>query len=74
MATNQSVEELEARAARERERLSSDIGQVRQEASRELDVQQRINDRIHEKPGTAYGIAAGAALFVGYLFARLLKA
>jgi ElaB/YqjD/DUF883 family membrane-anchored ribosome-binding protein len=75
MASNQSsVEELEARAERERQRLSRDIGEVRLEASRELDVQRRIDDRIHEKPGTAYGIAAGGALFLGYLFGRLLKA
>lgn len=73
MATNPSVEELEARAARERRRLSRDIGEVELGARREFNVHQRINDRIREKPGALYGASAGTALLVGYLFGRLLK-
>jgi len=41
---------------------------------REFDVRTRLEDGIHTKPEAFYGTAAGVALFVGYIFARILKA
>ena len=74
MATKESVGELEARAARERERLSRDVAEIRQDVRREMDIRRRVEDRIRHKPGIAYGTAAGAAALVGYIVARVLKA
>ncbi|MFP5277298.1 MAG: hypothetical protein ACLGPM_09280 [Acidobacteriota bacterium] len=71
---NAPVDELEQRAERERERVSRDMARLRQDMRREMDVRGRVEDGIHQKPGTFYGGAAGAALFVGYIFARILKA
>lgn len=73
-STNAPVDELEQRAEKQRERLSQDVARLRQDVRRELDVRTRVEDGIHEKPGTFYGTAAGAALFVGYIIARILKA
>jgi hypothetical protein len=74
MATREPVGELEARAARERERVSRDVAEIRHDVLREMDVRRRVEDRIRRKPGAIYGTAAGAAALVGYLFARVLKA
>lgn len=71
---NAPVDELESRAERERERLSRDVARLRQDVRRELDVRSRVEEGIHTKPEAFYGAAAGAALFVGYIFARILKA
>lgn len=71
---NAPVDELERRAEKQRERLSDDVARLRQNMKRELDVRGRMEDGIHEKPGAFYGAAAGAGLFVGYIFARILKA
>jgi hypothetical protein len=70
---NGSVDELENRAARERERVNRDVAQLRQGVRRELDIRGRIEDRIQERPAAAYGAAAGAALLAGYAIARMIK-
>ena len=70
---NGSVDELENRAARERERVNRDVVELRQNVRRELDVRGRIEDRIQQRPAAAYGAAAGAALFAGFALARMLK-
>ena len=73
MAMNHSVGELEERAAHERERVRRDVGEVRHDLRREMDVRGRVEDRIRSKPGAAYGTAAGAAALAGYVIARVLK-
>jgi hypothetical protein len=70
---NGSVDELENRAARERERINRDVAELRQGVRRELDIRGRIEDSIQARPAAAYGAAAGAALFAGYATARMLK-
>jgi ElaB/YqjD/DUF883 family membrane-anchored ribosome-binding protein len=68
------VDELERRADQQRQRVSRDVAELRHNMQRELDVRGRVGDSIHAQPGRFYGIAAGVALFIGYLFARILKA
>jgi ElaB/YqjD/DUF883 family membrane-anchored ribosome-binding protein len=68
-----SVDELENRAARERERLNRDVVELRQGVRREMDVRGRVEDNIHSRPGVAYGVAAAAALFVGFALSRALS-
>jgi ElaB/YqjD/DUF883 family membrane-anchored ribosome-binding protein len=68
------VDELERRAEEQRRRLSRDVVELRHNMQRELDVRNRLADGIHSEPGKFYGIAAGVALVVGYLIARILKA
>ena len=69
-----NVEELEQRAAEQRERLSRDVAALQHDVRRELDVRGRLKDGIHTNPRGFYGAAAGAALFTGYILARILKA
>ena len=68
-----NVDELENRAASERERLNRDVAELRHNVRREIDIRGRAEDRIRGNPGAFYGVAAGAALFAGYALARLLK-
>lgn len=68
-----SVDELENRAARERERINRKVAELRHEVRREMDIRGRIEDRIAERPAAAYGAAAGLALVAGYAVARMLK-
>lgn len=68
-----SVDELENRAARERERLNRDVVELRQDVRREMDIQSRVKGSIQAKPAAFYGTAAGAALFAGYALARIFK-
>lgn len=68
------VDELERRAEEQRLRLTRDVAELRQNMQREMDVRGRLADSIHAQPSKFYGVAAGVALFVGYLFARILKA
>jgi Flp pilus assembly protein TadB len=69
-----NVEELESRAAEQRERVSRDVAALQQDVRREFDVRARLQDGIHTHPRGFYGAAAGAALFTGYVLARILKA
>ncbi len=71
---NAPVDELERRAAMERERLSRDVAVLREDVRRELDVRGRVEDGIHASPRAFYGAAAGTALVAGYVLARILKA
>lgn len=71
---NAPVSELEQRAAEQRERLSRDLAVLRHDVRRELDVRRRVENGIHTNPRGFYGAAAGAALFTGYVLARILKA
>jgi len=68
-----SVEELERRATEQRERVSRDVAALQQEMRREFDVPARLKDGIHTNPRGFYGAAAGAALFTGYMLARILR-
>ena len=68
-----SVDELENRAARERERLNRDVVELRQDIRREMDIHSRVKESIQAKPAAFYGTAAGAALFAGYALARIFK-
>lgn len=68
-----SVDELENRAARERERINRDVAALRHEVRREMDIRGRIEGRIAERPAAAYSAAAGLALVAGYAVARMLK-
>ena len=68
-----SVDELENRAAREREQLNRDVVELREEVRREMDLRSRAKDAIRAKPAAFYGTAAGAALFAGFALARILK-
>lgn len=72
--TRPSVDELERRAAEQRERVSRDVAALQQDMRRELDVRGRLEDGIHTNPRGFYGAAAGAAMFTGYVLARILKA
>ena len=75
MATNHlSVEQLEQRAARERQHLTRDVVRVREDLHRELDFRHRLENQIRAKPGLFYGVAGGFALLVGYALGRLIKA
>lgn len=75
MASNpRPVEALEMQADRERERVTRRVAELRQGVERQLDLRRMAEDRIRAKPGAAYGAAAGVALLVGYLLARILKA
>ncbi len=75
MASNpQPVEALEVQADHERERVTRRVAELRQGVERQLDFRRIAEDRIRAKPGIFYGAAAGAALLVGYLLARILKA
>lgn len=75
MASQQmSVDELERRAEDQRKRLSRDVSELRQNMQREMDVRGRVVEGIHSQPRRVYGVAAGVALFTGYLLARILKA
>lgn len=75
MATHpQPVEALEQQADRERERLARGVAGIRHDLRERLDVRRQAEDRIRERPGAVYGIAAGCAVFAGYLFGRILKA
>lgn len=71
---NEPVEVLERRAAEQRQRLTQDVASLQDDVRRELDVRGRLAEGIHSNPRRFYGAAAGAALFTGYLFARILKA
>lgn len=71
---NANVDELERQAEAQRRRVSRDVAALREDVRRELDLKERAKDRIHGNPGACYGAAAGTALFVGYLLARVLKA
>lgn len=69
-----NVDELERRAAEQRERVSRDVAALQEDVRREFDVRGRLEDGIHSNPRGFYGAAAGAALFTGYVLARILKA
>lgn len=73
-AGEREVIELEKRAEQQRHRLSRDVGTLRQSVREELDVRSRMENGIHDRPRAFYGAAAGIALFMGYVLARLLKA
>ena len=74
MATNpRPVEALEREAAQERERVSRRVAEIRHDVKERADVRGLAGERIHAKPGTFYGAAAGVAALVGYIFARVLK-
>lgn len=72
--SNQNVDELERRAAEQRERVSRDVAALRREVRRQLDFRGRMEEGIHANPRGYYGAAAGTALFAGYVLARMLKA
>jgi hypothetical protein len=65
--------ELELRAEEQRQRLGRDVANLRQSMREELNVRGRLEDGIHAEPGIFYAVAAGAALFAGYTFARYIK-
>jgi ElaB/YqjD/DUF883 family membrane-anchored ribosome-binding protein len=67
------VDELERRAEEQRGHLGSCVAGLRQSMRDEFDVRSRMKDSVHAQPRAFYGVAAGVALFIGYLFARLLK-
>lgn len=69
-----NVDELERKAARQRERITRDVAALQQDVRRELDVRARLEDGIQTNPRGFYGAAAGTALFTGYILARILKA
>ena len=74
MAMNhRSEDELERRAALQREEVTRDIASVRRDLRREMDVRGRLEDRIRARPQPAYLSAAGAAAFLGFILARILK-
>ena len=73
MASNlRPVNELEARAEQERERVTRRVAELRQ-GVKEFDVRHLAEDRVHSHPGLVYGFAAATALLAGYLGARVLK-
>ena len=74
METNPSAEQLEQRAALEREEVSRDLARVRRDLRRELDFRGRLENGIRTRPALAYGCAGAASVLTGYLLARLVKA
>lgn len=68
------VEALERQAELQRLRLGRDVADLRESVREELDVRTRVEQGIHAQPRAFYSAAAGIALFIGYIFARLLKA
>lgn len=71
---NEPVEVLERRATEQRERLSRDVAALQRDVRREFDVRGRLAEGFHSNPRRFYGAAAGAAVFTGYVLARILKA
>lgn len=73
MASNpRPVDELEARAEQERERVTQRVAELRR-GVKQFDVRHIAEERVHSRPGLVYGIAAATALMIGYLGARALK-
>jgi hypothetical protein len=74
MATSpESVEALEEQAARQRERMSRRVAELRFGLRQPIEVRRIAEESIKRRPGAIYCISAALAALTGYIFARFLK-